>query len=101
MEKQLSTKGVHNCPMTAVNRFIFACFYVSLFSLIVNMNSRTLEFGMHDVYLCKYYVTNYFTSLRMLNSQSVKFITISLDPVYTGLVTTLQVLYLLEICCLR
>ena len=75
MEKQLSTKGVHNCPMTAVNRFIFACFLFRYF-LIVNMNSRTLEFGMHDVYLCKYYVTNYFTSLRMLNSQSVKFITI-------------------------
>ena len=24
----------------------------------------------------------------------------SLDPIYTGLVTTVQVLYLLEICCL-
>ena len=24
----------------------------------------------------------------------------ALDPIYTGLVTTVQVLYLLEICCL-
>ena len=24
---------------------------------------------------------------------------LSLDPIYTGLVTTVQVLYLLEICC--
>ena len=37
---------------------------------------------------------------RLKNIENQPIITTVLDPIYTGLVTTVQVLYLLEICCL-
>ena len=37
--------------------------------------------------------------IKLGNPEGIYAIACTLDPIYTGLVTTVQVLYLLEICC--
>ena len=65
-------------------RKIFIFFLVVKFSMYLNRH----VFVMYTVCMCIYYIylRNYF-------------VIYILDPIYTGLVTMLQVLYLLETCC--
>ena len=99
MTKHVSLSGKRNDTLTSsrvsvFNKSVFTCTY---------MHRRMLLFTHGIVKLSQF--DDCFISTRALSQDGRRtnlFCTVLwvLDPIYAGIVTTVQVLYLLEICCI-